>query len=116
MTSDQLADWMKAAQDEYINKPLPQLRNYELDALVYYLTRLCDVGDQQPETPQEERIDLYFKCTLAMAKLEQAKREAAFAEQQLKAHELKHGIHILLETTNDQSGLGIQSEAATPAR
>ena len=82
--------WWMAARDQYMITPLHELKEYQLEVLVWYLKRMGEGWDEEPpQSANEERLWLLNAYNLYQVKLELIKRRAAFYSKSLKAHEPK---------------------------
>lgn len=78
-------EWWNAASLEYSQRPLDELRDDQLEALIWYYDRLMDGWEH--ESPQSYNEALMWHeedNNLAQARLEQAKRRATRAAKGLQ--------------------------------
>lgn len=93
LPEDLQVKWWEYAQTKYTKRPLESLKHYELEALCWYYSRLMEGWDHEAPQSYEEALmwhQQYYNLT--QARLELAKRNAAFAERGLREWEAKrHG-------------------------
>lgn len=87
--------WWRAARDEYILTSLPKLKEYQLEALIWYLERTIEGWDDEPpQSVEEERLWRLEWYNLSHVKLELQRRRSDRSAKYLSEHESRFDLGL----------------------